>query len=146
MTETLINIIVSSEPATRDTALESAVAGMSTRQLLKECEALDAFRRSSTNLYERVRALFFLYAIHRFHLPLKEGVTLRGLIPFEGYNQLLSRRFEEAIDIFLAEMKEKGPSDAISSALASAYKELAFATLANQVRRSVRSVRGNQWM
>src|SRR6202035_3272379 len=26
------------------------------------------------------------------------------------------------------------------------YKDLAFQTLANQVRRSVRSVRGNQWM
>src|SRR5207249_4600042 len=47
---------------------------------------------------------------------------------------------------FLAAMRDKGPSDAISSALAGAYKELAFATLANQVRRSVRSVRGNQWM
>jgi hypothetical protein len=146
MTDTLINIIVSSDPATRNRALESAIAGMSAQQLLNECEALDAFRRTSTNLYERVRALFFLYAIHRFHLPLKQGVATRGLIPFGGYNQLLSRRFEEAIDVFLSEMKEKGPSDAISSALSSAYKELAFATLANQVRRSVRSVRGNQWM
>ena len=105
-----------------------------------ECEALDAFRRTSTNLYERVRALFFLAAIHRFHLPLKEGVSTRGLIPFEGYSHLLSRRFEEAIDVFLSVMREQGPSDAISSALSSAYKELAFATLANQVRRSVRSV------
>ena len=117
MKDSLINIIVSSDPAVRDRALESAVAGMSTQQLLKECEALDAFRRSSTNLYERVRALFFLYAIHRFHLPLKEGVTMRGLIPFEGYNHLLSRRFEEAIEDFLAEMTAKGPSAAISSAL-----------------------------
>ena len=36
--------------------------------------------------------------------------------------------------------------DAVCSALASAYKQLAFQTLANQVRRSVRSVRGNQRM
>src|SRR5213075_2876155 len=34
----------------------------------------------------------------------------------------------------------------ISSALAAAYSRLAFQTLAGQVRRSVRSVRGNQWM
>ena len=34
----------------------------------------------------------------------------------------------------------------MSSALASAYHRLAFQTLAGQVRRSVRSVRGNQWM
>ncbi|HEY7120025.1 MAG TPA: UTP--glucose-1-phosphate uridylyltransferase, partial [Tepidisphaeraceae bacterium] len=146
MSDTLMNIIVSTDEATRNRALESAVAGMDARQLLRECEALDQFRRTSTNLYERVRALFFLYAIHRFHLPLKEGVAARGLIPFEGYSHLLSRRFEEGIEVFLDQMKEDGPSDAISSALASAYKELAFATLANQVRRSVRSVRGNQWM
>src|SRR5205085_865560 len=38
------------------------------------------------------------------------------------------------------------PSDAISSALAAAYHRLAFQTLADQVRRSVRAVRGNQWM
>ena len=38
-------------------------------ELLAECQALDRFRRSSDNLYERVRALFFLYAIHRFHIP-----------------------------------------------------------------------------
>ena len=88
----LIDIIVSSDAGVRDRALESAVTGMDTRRLLRECEALDRFRRTSTNLYERVRALFFLYAIHRFHLPLKEGVSTRGLIPFEGYNHLLSRR------------------------------------------------------
>ena len=69
----------------------------------------------------------------------------RGLVPFDGYNQLLSRRFEEAIDIFLANQKANGPSDAISSALAAAYHDLGFQTLANQVRRSVRSVSGNQW-
>src|SRR5204863_10186744 len=39
-----------------------------------------------------------------------------------------------------------GPRDGISSALAAVYHRLAFQTLADQVRRSVRSVRGNQWM
>jgi hypothetical protein len=146
MSVSLIDIIRSDRPDVRNRALEGAVAGLSTKQLLAECEALDEFRRTSTNLYERVRALFFVYAIHRFILPLREGVASRGLIPFDGYEHLLERRFEEAIDIFLGEMRAKGPSDAISSALAAAYKDLAFATLANQVRRSVRSVRGNQWM
>src|SRR5918993_5899981 len=101
MADTLINIIVSGDQGVRNRALEAAVVGMSTRQLLDECDALDQFRRTSTNLYERVRGLFFLYAIHRFHLPLKQGVSTRGLIPFDGYNHLLSRRFEEAIDVFL---------------------------------------------
>ncbi len=58
----------------------------------------------------------------------------------------VQRRFEEAIDHFLAVQQAEGPSDAISSALAAAYHRLAFQTLADQVRRSVRSVRGNQWM
>ncbi len=59
---------------------------------------------------------------------------------------MLKRRFEEAIDIFLAAQEANGPSAAISSALAAGYRSLAFQTLADQVRRSVRSVRGNQWM
>ena len=114
--------------------------------MLNECEALDAFRRHSNNLYERVRALFFLYAIHRFHLPTKAGVQSKGLVPFEGYEHLLSRRFEEAIRAFQAAQEAQGPNEAISSALAEAYHKLAFQTLGDQVRRSVRSVRGNQWM
>src|SRR2546428_2057293 len=48
--------------------------------------------------------------------------------------------------IFISPQQADGPSDAISSALAAAYHRLAFQTLADQVRRSVRSVRGNQWM
>ena len=115
-------------------------------QLLAETRDLEAFRRRSENLYERVRALFFLYAIHRFHLPLKPGVNPRGFIPFQGHSHLLQRRFEEAIKVFLACQEKDGPSDAISSALAAAYYRLGIQTLADQVRRSVRSVRGNQWM
>src|ERR1039458_3188344 len=98
------------------------------------------------NLYERVRALFFLYAIHRFHIPLQPQAGMRAPIPFAGYVNLLKRRFEEAIDIFLAAQTANGPSAAISSALAAGYRALGFQTLADQVRRSVRSVRGNQWM
>src|SRR5690606_30051299 len=124
--------------------------GADARALLDACASLDRFRRDATNLYERVRALFFLYAIHRFHLPprLPSAGSMRrdGLIPFRGYQQILQRRFEEAIDSFLACQKQDGPSDGISSALAVAYQRLAFQTLADQVRRSVRSVRGNQWM
>ena len=63
-------------------------------------------------------------------------------MPFDGYDNLLKRRFEEAIDIFLAAPL----GDGTASALAEAYRRLGFQTLANQVRRSVRSVRGNQWM
>ena len=152
----LISIITTTEPSLRDCALDAACASRSLKELVNEAAALDAFRRQSENLYERVRALFFLYAIHRFHLPARllqgsaspQDGTARAtsLIPFAGYEHLLQRRFEEAIDRFLAVQQADGPSDAVSSALAVAYHRLAFQTLAGQVRRSVRSVRGNQWM
>ena len=71
MNAALVKIITSTEPAERNHSLETVVADFSTARLLSECEALDAFRRSSTNLYERVRALFFLSDIHRFVLPLR---------------------------------------------------------------------------
>ena len=99
-------------------------------------------------------ALFLLAAIHRFFLPAAlaaeggpVGANSRdGLIPHAGYEHLLDRRFEEALETFLAVQATYGPSDAISSALAAAYRDLALQTLADQVRRSVRSLRGNQWM
>lgn len=140
--------ITAGDAATRNQSLDAVCAAASVADLLAECESLDLFRRTSDNLYDRVRALFFLYAIHRFHLPAKLDGTARapGLIPFHGYEHLLNRRFEEAIECFLAAQSASGPSDSLCSALATAYHRLAFQTLANQVRRSVRIVRGNQWM
>ncbi|MBC8075027.1 MAG: UTP--glucose-1-phosphate uridylyltransferase, partial [Chloroflexales bacterium] len=141
----LTEIITSPDPAVRNRSLDAFCRSASRDTLLRECAALEALRRESANLYERVRASFFLYAIHRFHLPRKVAAT-HALVPFEGYAHLLNRRFEEAIQVFGAAQARDGASDAISSALAAAYHRLAFQTLADQVRRSVRSVRGNQWM
>ena len=143
---TLIEVITAADPALRDRSLDAFARSASLSELLAECTALDAFRKRSGNLYHRVRALFFLYAIHRFHLPHKPGMPARGLIPFAGYEHLLSRRSEEAIATFQRAWDAQGPNQALSSALAEAYHRLAFQTLADQVRRSVRSVRGNQWM
>jgi hypothetical protein len=142
----LVQIITSTDPEVRNQSLDAFCRTALLKELLAECAALESFRRASDNLYERVRALFFLYAIHRFHLPVKSGLRARGLIPYEGYTHFLQRRFQEAIDVFMAVQEKDGPSDAISSALAEAYHKLGFQTLADQVRRSVRSVRGNQWM
>ena len=147
----LLPLITSADPAVRDQSLDASCRVASVAELLAACDELDGFRRKAENLYERVRALFFLSAIHRFHLPEKlrsGGPSDRSaaLIPFRGYEQLLHRRFEEAIDTFLALQAGQGPSDGLASALANAYHRLAFQTLADQVRRSVRSVRGNQWM
>ncbi|MEM8858128.1 MAG: UTP--glucose-1-phosphate uridylyltransferase [Chloroflexota bacterium] len=148
----LINIITSQDPKIRNQSLDGYCREAMLEQLIQDTAELDNFRRASTNLYERVRALFFLYAIYRFHLPAKltsssiEAKTEKNKIPFEGVKLLLKRRFEEAIDTFLAAQSANGPSSSISSALAESYHNLGFQTLADQVRRSVRSSRGNQWM
>jgi hypothetical protein len=146
MTPLLRQIITAPDPAARHQSLDALCRGASLEQLLAECDDLEHFRRGSESLYERVRALFFLYAIHRFHLPLRPGLNPRGWIPFSGWTHLLQRRFEEAIKLFLDAQRKDGPNDAISSALAAAYYRLGIQTLADQVRRSVRSVPGNQWM
>ena len=240
----------------RHLPLTKAVQTLSTYEVLHELQVLDEFRRSCTNLYQRVRALFFLYAIHRFHLPERRGLvekalkkkhkeggdianvagTMMTVVCPKGYAALLDRRFDESIDYFLASVptsastipispdncKSKDelnyddnhivpkrtslisdltfsrmdscatnmsnrsthssfyrysdassylngenlgassrkssidsaynrdelllPSDATSSALAKAYRELAFQTLADQVKSSVRSHPGNEWM
>jgi len=78
----LIELITSQDPQIRNTSLDDHCQRLSPDDLLKECKALENFWRQSDNLYERVRALFFLYAIYRFHLP-KRGIEAKGLIPFE---------------------------------------------------------------
>lgn len=146
MTGRLVSIITSADPNVRDQSVDAWARAAGLEDLLHECADLEAFRKQSTNLYERVRALFFLYDIHRFHLPQKAGVRQLGFVPFDGYSYLLKRRFEEAIEIFLRAQNTQGPNQSVSSALAAAYHRLGFQTLADQVRHSVRSVRGNQWM
>jgi hypothetical protein len=155
-TSQLVAIITAADPAERNRSVDAVCCAASVDDLLTEAAALEAFRHESTNLYERVRALFFLYAIHRFHIPQQLADPLAraqglyekaaALIPHEGYEHLLARRFEEAIETFLDAQHTTGPADAISSALAAAYRDLGLQTLANQVRKSVRSLRGNQWM
>ena len=146
MSGRLVRIVTSPDPAERNQSLDAICRPYSLAELLEECASLEAFRRSSSNLYERVRALFFLYAIYRFHVPSKAGLALKGLIPFQGFEHLLQRRFEEAITALHEAARKDGLNDGLCSALAASYHRLAFQTLADQVRRSVRSVRGNQWM
>ena len=142
----LWEIITAADPEVRNRSVDAFCRSATAAQLLAEAAELEQLRRSSENLYDRIRALFFLYAIHRFHLPSRPEAAGRAQIPFSGYDKLLNRRYEGAIGVFLAALEANGPSDALSSALAAAYRGLAFQTLADQVRRSVRSVRGNQWM
>jgi hypothetical protein len=146
MTMSLTEIIASSDPAVRNRSLAEACRCLSYPELLRERDALEEFRRAGGNLYERVRALFFLYAINRFHLPARPELPADGRIPYAGVERLLARRFDEAIRFFRAHEARHGPSDPLASALASAYQSLAFQTLADQVRASVRGAAGNRWM
>ena len=142
----LTDIITSNDPAVRNRPLAAACRELTYPQLLAERHALDRFRRDSGNLYDRVRALFFLYAIDRFHLPARPELPVAGHIPHAGVERLLARRFDEAIRIFREEEAANGPSDPVCSGLAAAYQALAFQTLADQVRASVRGAAGNRWM
>jgi len=142
----LVQIIRSEEDAVRNRSLDEVCQAKSIEALLEHCHALDTFWRNEENLYQRVRALFFLFSIHRFHLPRLYHAAHVGNIPFSAYQHLLERRFTEAIDELLAAQTKSGCCDGLSSALAKSYHDLAFQTLADQVRKSVRTVRGNQWM
>ena len=140
------DIISSADPDVRDHALERWCAGRPAAELLAACAELEAGRRNESNLYRRVRALFFLSAIHRYHLPALPDYPRAGRVPYAGFRFLLERRFEEAISLFQRTLETQGPNETVSSALAAAYYALAFQTLADQVRRTVRSTRGNAWM
>ncbi len=146
MTAPLTAIIGSEDAATRDTALDAWCDGKSVADLLAAGEELEAYRRRDANLYHRVRALFFLSAIHRYHLPARADLPRSGRVPYSAFKHLLERRFEEALTRLRRAQTEDGPSESLSSALAAGYHALAFETLAGQVRRTVRSTRGNAWM
>src|ERR1700733_10984473 len=108
MTPLLRQIITASDPAQRHQSLDSVCGRASLEQLLAECDDLELFRRRSENLYERVRALFFLYALHRFHLPLRPALHRAGWIPFAGWSHLLQRRFEEGVKGLLSPQRQNG--------------------------------------
>jgi hypothetical protein len=144
--ESLLDILTSSDPAVRHRSLAAACAGQSLETLLDATRTLDDFRRQATNLYQRVRALFFLAAIHRYEIPPRLATSSPSGISSLAYRHLLERRFAESIDEFLRQQAATGPSEALSSGLAQAYRQFGFQTLADQVRQSVRQVRGNQWM
>jgi galactokinase/mevalonate kinase-like predicted kinase len=141
----LIATITATDPAQRDRALEGVLAGASRDQLVRWAAELERFRRGSENLYQRVRAALFLHAIYRFSLQDTSLLPATGTIPYAGYLDLLERRFERAIATFGAAAQIRIDS-ALASAMAHAYQEVAFQTLADQVRRSVRSCAGNRWM
>ncbi len=150
--------LLSQDPALADRSIESLVRDRSLDQLLADCRGLEDFWPSTDNLYLRVRALVFLYYLHRFTLPEliargerpSQEVAVEDLeprpIPLAAHRALQLRNFAEAIELILAEGPEARLNLTLSSGLATAYQSLALQNLANQVRKSVRSETGNQWM
>jgi len=144
--DALLEVLRSDDPAVANRSLASLCAGRPAGELLEACARLEGVRHRTDNLYTRVRALLFLSAIHRFELPRTGALPACGYEPREAYAAGLERRFEDAIGRLLAAQADEGPSEATSSALADAYRRLAFDTLAAQVRRSVREHPGQRWL
>jgi hypothetical protein len=142
----VLQTITSDQDAIRNRSLESLCNGIDLDGLIQMAQQLDGHWRGEKNLYQRVRALFFLASLHRYQIPSRLPPQQRGRIGFAAYENLLGRRFVESIDQLLAQQAEEGMHLALSSALARGYHQLGIQTLADQVRRSVRTFRGNQWM
>jgi UTP--glucose-1-phosphate uridylyltransferase len=140
-----IYTIKSQDPATRDRAFHSLCEGLTLNQIHDYLTELEHFRKETENLYEKVRASIFLYAGYRFFLLDSRSIRPSGLIPIEGYKNLLERNFERALSIF-HESADKQSNENLISCLAETYHQNTFQVLADQVRKSVRSSSGNQWM
>ena len=66
MASDLVTIITSRDPEIRNRSLDGFCRGADAGALVAAARQLDTFRRASENLYERVRATFFLAAIYRY--------------------------------------------------------------------------------
>ncbi|GAA4441016.1 UTP--glucose-1-phosphate uridylyltransferase [Pontibacter saemangeumensis] len=141
-----IQTITATEAATRNRSFFEISRKLSAKEMGTALRELDTFRKTTPNLYEKVRAILFLYAGYRFFLMEAKETPSVGKISYDGFEDLLARRFEHAIATFLRELDKHGPNAALFSALADSYHQLSFQILADQVRKSVRSSKGNQWM
>ncbi len=133
MSNSLIETIVSDDDRLRNRSIHPMLAGKDVSGLLEIADQLEGFRKSSDNLYHKVRASLFLFVIYRFHLQTNEEISQVGQIPFEGVKVSFDRDFERAIGIF----HEAGHNSAVFSALADAYYKLSFKYLLDQVKLSI---------
>ena len=122
MSSTLVSIITVRRPRRARPVAGHFRPAASAETLLAECDALEAFRHESGNLYERVRACFFLYALHRFHLPAKPGYPRRRAHSLRRLRSIYwSAASKRPSPRSGRRKRQDGPSDALSSALAAAY-------------------------
>ncbi len=108
MVNPFIETITGAEPGLRDRALGDLVGSMTTAEVLRAAEELEAFRTTSRNLYERVRASIFLHSLYRYRIQDAPDLPASGVIPFDGFTDLMERRFEQAIAAFRAAIRNRG--------------------------------------
>lgn len=143
----LVSAIQEPSQTSKIGVLERFCHSASFTQLLDAAAALDRFAASpDANIYQRVRAIFQLYAIYRFVLPARPELPRLGTIPFRCQELILAGRYQEAVNSLKAAASSQGLTDPLASAFSAAYHGLGFELLAAQVQRSVRSLNGNRWM
>lgn len=142
----LIETITSSDPALKDRSFISLIAQWNDEELVTQLQDLELFRRSEKNLYFKVRSCMFLYAGYNHLVNHGQSIGQTGHLPYVGYKQLLERNYEEAIRIFSEDGLKNGANATVLSGIAKAYHHLSFKILYDQVRKSVRSSVGNQWL
>lgn len=146
MAPTLIDIVTSDSAEIRDLPAVETASELPLSELFRQIGDLERFRLETTNLYHRVRAAVILHAIYRFVLQEHEEVPSDGRIDEQAFRYLLQRKFEDSIVRLNGLVLKQGLDRTTASCLATAYEQTAFATLADQVRRSVRQCAGNRWM
>lgn len=143
----LVQAILEPTQSAKVGVLERFAQRSSYDDLCRAARALHDFAADSErNLYQRVRAIFQAHALYRYLIPLRAELPKIGYMPRQAQDHLLGRHYRAALDVLLAAADESGLNDRLASALAAAYHGLGFQLLAEQVQRSVRSLRGNRWM
>ena len=144
MSNDLIETIVSKEESLRSRSINVQLQNKKKDDLLKLAEEMEAFRKSSDNLYHKVRASLFLFVIYRFYLQKDREVVQQGPIPFEGVKAAFERDFEKSIELYLSEIRDNGNlNSAVFSAVADSYYKLSFKYLLDQVKLSISACKEN---
>lgn len=140
----LVETIISEDESLRNRSITSLLEDKGRDELLRLAFELEYFRKTTSNLYHRVRSSLFLYVIYRFYLEENRDVKRCGSIPVKGVNASSERNFEKAIDIYLKEIRDNGSCNgAIFSAIAESYYRVSFKYLLDQVKLSISQCKEN---
>ncbi|MBI4827013.1 MAG: UTP--glucose-1-phosphate uridylyltransferase [Nitrospirae bacterium] len=129
---------MSDTPSVRNRSIDSILQGHSMERLFKLAMELESFRKSSDNLYHKVRASLFLFFIYRFRLLADPDLSHSGKAPLDGIKAAGKKDFERAISVFLEEAGKAGGRNVnLYSAIAESYHKLSFQYLFGQVKLSI---------